>query len=134
MGLIDRAAQHRDPEATGHVDDPTARDQLVTALVNDALVLLAALDVDTITRAGGKPAEAIALLLLVAGQAVEPAEGSDGTEGRWPIARATPPHRVISTVDPDTRHAHKNPGTPPGRVQGTRRRRARHRSDHRSVS
>ena len=46
-------------------------------------------------------------MALVAGQDVEPAEGSDGTDGRWRIARTTAPDRVISTVDPDTRHAHK---------------------------
>jgi IS5 family transposase len=89
-------------------DDPAARDELVTALVNDALALLAALDVEQITQGGGKPAEAVALLALVAGQDVEPAEGSDGTDGRWRIARKTAPDRVISTVDPDTRHAHKS--------------------------
>ena len=88
-------------------DDPAARDELVSALVGDALALLAALDVDAIPQAGGKPAEAVALLALVAGQDVEPAEDSDGTDGRWRIARATAPDRVISTVDPDTRHAHK---------------------------
>lgn len=88
-------------------DDPAARDELVSALVGDALALLAALDVDAITRAGGKPAEAIALLALVAGQDVEPAADSDGTDGRWRIARVTAPDRVISTVDPEARHAHK---------------------------
>ena len=88
-------------------DDEAAREELVTALVNDALALLAALDLDALTKAGGKPAEAVALLGLVAGQDVEPAEGSDGTDGRWRIARRTAPDRMISTVDPDTRHAHK---------------------------
>src|SRR5215210_3126057 len=88
-------------------DDPTARDELVTALVGDALALLAVLDVDAITRGGGTPAEALALLALVAGQDVEPADGSDGTDGRWRIARQTAPDRMISTVDPDARHAHK---------------------------
>jgi hypothetical protein len=88
-------------------DDPTARDELVTALVNDALALLAALDVGAIEKAGGKPADAVALLALVAGQDVEPVEDSDGTDGRWRIARATAPDRMISTVDPDARHAHK---------------------------
>ena len=88
-------------------DDPAARDELVTALVNDALALLAALDVEAIEQAGGKPAEAVALLALVAGQDVEPAEDSDGTDGRWRIARATAPDRMISTVDPEARHAHK---------------------------
>lgn len=88
-------------------DDEAAREELVTALVNDALALLDALDLPAIEKAGGKPAEAVALLALVAGQDVEPAEGSDGTDGRWRIARATAPDRVISTVDPDARHAHK---------------------------
>jgi IS5 family transposase len=38
-------------------------------------------------------------LALVAGQHVEPTEGSDGTDGRWRIARKVAPDRVISTVD-----------------------------------
>jgi IS5 family transposase len=88
-------------------DDEAAREGLVTALVNDALALLAALDVEQLAEAGGRPAEAVALLALVAGQDVEPADGSDGTDGRWRIACATAPDRMISTVDPDTRHAHK---------------------------
>ena len=100
-------------------DDEAAREELVTALVNDALALLAALDAThhdeagdpaglrVLSQAGGKPAEAVALLALVAGQDVEPAEGSDGTDGRWRIARKTAPDRMISTVDPDARHAHK---------------------------
>ena len=53
------------------------------------------------------PPRRSALLALVAGQDVEPAEGSDGTDGRWRIARKVAPDRVISTVDPETRHAHK---------------------------
>ena len=50
-------------------------------------------------------ADALGLLALVAGQDVEPAEDSDGTDGRWRIARKVAPDRVISTVDP-------RPGTP----------------------
>lgn len=88
-------------------DDPAAREELVSALVNDALTLLAALDLEKIEQAGGKPAEAVALLALVAGQDVEPVEDSDGTDGRWRIARKTAPDRMISTVDPESRHAHK---------------------------
>ena len=88
-------------------DDRQARDELVTALVNDALALLDGLDTEAITAQGGKPAETIALLALVAGQDVEPADDSDGTDGRWRIARKVAPDRVISTVDPDARHAHK---------------------------
>lgn len=49
----------------------------------------------------------VALLAMVAGQDVEPAEGSDGTDGRWRIARKVAYDRVISTVDPETRRAHK---------------------------
>ena len=47
------------------------------------------------------------MLALVAGQDVEPAEGSDGTDGRWRIARRVAPERVISTVDTQARHVHK---------------------------
>ncbi len=88
-------------------DDPAAREELVSGLVNDALALLDALDLEAIEAGGGKAAEAVALLALVAGQDVEPAEDSDGTDGRWRIARKVAPDRMISTVDPDTRHAHK---------------------------
>jgi len=89
-------------------DDPVARDELVSALVTDALALLAVLDVEGIQAEGGEPAQAVALLALVAGQDVEPAEGSDGTDGRWRIAHRVAPDRVISVVDPDARHAHKS--------------------------
>jgi hypothetical protein len=49
------------------------------------------------------------LLALVAGQDVEPADGSDGTDGRWRIARRVAPDRVISTVDTEARHTRKSP-------------------------
>jgi hypothetical protein len=49
----------------------------------------------------------VALLAVVAGQDVEPAEGSDGTDGRWRIARTVAEDRIISTVDPEARHVHK---------------------------
>ena len=52
---------------------------------------------------------ALGLLALVAGQDVEPAEGSDGTDGRWRIARKVAQDRVISTVDPEARHTRKSP-------------------------
>ena len=88
-------------------DEPGAKDALVSALVNDANALLEALaGIDE----GGEPvAAALALLALVAGQDVEPAEGSDGTDGRWRIARKVAPDRVISTVDQDARHTRKSP-------------------------
>ncbi len=91
-------------------DDPAARDELVSALVNDALAVLAGIEERHPHGAGldARAAEAVALLALVAGQDVEPAEGSDGTDGRWRIARQVAPDRMISTVDPDARHAHKS--------------------------
>lgn len=49
-----------------------------------------------------------ALLARLAGQDVEPAEGSDGTDGRWRIARRVARGRTISVVDPQARHAHKS--------------------------
>ena len=51
----------------------------------------------------------MALLALVAGQDVEPAEGSDGRDGRWRIARKVAEDRTISTVDPEARHTRKSP-------------------------
>jgi len=85
-------------------DDPAARELLVDALVGDAHRLLGhLLDQELDAPA----ADAVALLALVAGQDVEPAEDSDGTDGRWRIARRVAPDRVISTVDPEARHAHK---------------------------
>ena len=82
-------------------NDPVARDALVTRLVNDAHTVLAAIDgVDL----DDDQQQLAALLALVAGQDVEPGE----VEGTWKIERNVAKHRVISTVDPDTRHMHKN--------------------------
>lgn len=85
-------------------DDKAARDVLVSALVNDALIVV---DAFTGAQLDEPAAQALALLALVAGQDVEPAEGSDGTDGRWRIARRVAPERVISVVDPQARHVHK---------------------------
>jgi hypothetical protein len=52
---------------------------------------------------------ALTMLALVAGQDVEPAEDSDGTDGRWRIARKVAPDRVISQVDTEARHTRKSP-------------------------
>jgi IS5 family transposase len=87
-------------------DDPAAKEALVSALVNDANAVVAALDADGLDE---RAASALALLALVAGQDVEPAEGSDGRDGRWRIARKVAEGRVISIVDPDARHTRKSP-------------------------
>lgn len=81
-------------------DDSDAREQLITALVGDALALLSVVDGLDLS---GEAADAVGLLALVAGQDVEPGDGS----GSWRIARSTAPDRVISTVDPESRHIHK---------------------------
>src|SRR4051812_20867775 len=85
-------------------DDAEARAALVDALVTDAHRVLGHLPEQPL---GPPAAAAVALLALVAGQDVEPAAGGDGTDGRWQIARKVAADRVISTVDPDARHAHK---------------------------
>lgn len=81
-------------------DDPDGLDALITALVNDALATLAALDGVDLDRA---QAEAVGLLALVAGQDVEPGDG----EGTWRIIPRTTPGRMVSVVDPESRHIHK---------------------------
>lgn len=79
-------------------DDPAARDELITGLVNDALAILAALD--------EQQRQLVALLALVAGQDVEP--DPERGEGAWCIVRGVASERVISTVDPESRHMHKS--------------------------
>src|SRR5215218_328281 len=89
-------------------DDEAARAALVDGLVRDARAVLAAIAAgDPPTE--GAAADAVGLLALVAGQDVEhvPDPDDPGGGGRWRIARAVAENRVISTVDPDARHAHK---------------------------
>lgn len=84
-------------------NDPEARKQLVSGLVNDALAVLVAvdgLDLDETDH------QMVALLALVAGQDVEP--DPDGPPGSWRIAKGTVKDRMISTVDPESRHMHKS--------------------------
>lgn len=81
-------------------DDPADVDRVVSELVDDANELVWAAEDLHLDEA---QADAVALLALVAGQDVEPAGGP----GRWRIARGTAPDRVISTVDPESRHTHK---------------------------
>ena len=78
-------------------DDREARAVLVDALVRDALALL---DVVSTWELDEAAARTMALLALIAGQDVEPAPGSDGTDGRWQIARNVAQDRVISVVGP----------------------------------
>jgi hypothetical protein len=66
-------------------------DRLVDALVTDAHRLLEQLGEQ---EPGSGAGQAVALLALVAGQDVEPAEDSDGTDGRWRIARGVTHDRV----------------------------------------
>ena len=86
--------------------DPAAKEALVSALVNDANALVAAFGDAGLEE---EAASTLGLLALVAGQDVEPAEGSDGMDGRWRIARKVAEDRVISTVDPEARHTRKSP-------------------------
>lgn len=82
-------------------DDPLAKQALITGLVNDATAIIAALEGVELNR---DQADAVGLLALVAGQDVEPGE----VEGTWRIAQRVAPDRVVSTVDPESRHMHKS--------------------------
>ncbi len=101
---------------------------LVDALVGDAHRLLGHLPEQELDPAGGRGGGAAGAGRRAGRRA---GRGSDGTDGRWRIARRVAADRVISTVDPEARHAHKTVHPPPGRVQGPRGGRARHRPDHR---
>ncbi len=82
-------------------NDPDARNELVSRLVNDALMLVDAVDG---VELDDNQAQLVGLLGLVAGQDVEPGD-EDGT---WRIERGVTKHRVIFTVDPESRHMHKS--------------------------
>lgn len=82
-------------------DDPDAKAALVSGLVGDARAIIDALDGVALDET---QADAVGLLALVAGQDVEPGD-QDGT---WRIAQRVAPDRVISTVDPQSRHMHKS--------------------------
>jgi len=80
-------------------DDPDARVAMVDALARDGMALLVVLDgreVDAAVAAAG------ALLATVLGQDLDRDEA-----GVFRIARRVAKDRVISTVDPETRHGHK---------------------------
>ncbi len=81
--------------------DPADIDRVVSELVDDANELVwAGQELDGLSQ---DQTDALALLALVAGQDVEPGE----RPGQWRIATRTAPDRVISVVDPETRHVHK---------------------------
>jgi IS5 family transposase len=82
-------------------DDPIAKQALITGLVNDALSIIDALDGIALSA---EQADAVGLLALIAGQDVEPGDG----DGTWRIAQRVAPDRIISTVDPESRHMHKS--------------------------
>jgi IS5 family transposase len=82
-------------------DDPEAKTALVSALVADARAIIAALEG---VELSDEQTDAVGLLALVAGQDVEPGDA----EGTWRIAQRVAPDRVISTVDPESRHMHKS--------------------------
>ncbi len=85
-------------------NDEQARASLVDALVTDTLNVLGQLPEQ---KLGEQAANAVGILALVAGQDVEPADASDGRDGRWRVTRGTAHDRMISTVDPESRHVHK---------------------------
>jgi hypothetical protein len=80
-------------------DDRSAREELIDSRARDGYALLALLD----GRELAEPVtEAATLLATVLGQDLE-----TGEDGVFRIARRVAKDRVISTVDPDTRHGHK---------------------------
>jgi transposase len=81
--------------------DQSARNALVTGLVNDAEAVLAAAEAAPLSQAAN---DDVGLLGLIAGQDVEPGE----QEGTWRIAKKVAKDRVISTVDVEARHGHKS--------------------------
>jgi hypothetical protein len=85
-------------------NDAAARAVLADGLVIDAVRLLGHLPEQEL---GDEAANAVGILALVAGQDVEPAEDSDGRNGRRRIARGTAENRMVSTVDPEARHVRK---------------------------
>jgi hypothetical protein len=80
-------------------DDPTAREQLVAALAADGYACLGVLDGRDLPP---EVAQAAELLATVLGQDLEADD-----DGRFRIARKVARDRMVSTVDPDTRHGHK---------------------------
>jgi len=106
---LHRAADTPEPDLGYFV--ASTKQNLVSDLVTDAVAVLGELCGEEAPQREQAAADALGLLALVAGQDVEPADGSDGTDGRWRIARRVAPDRVISTVDPEARHTRKSKST-----------------------
>lgn len=81
-------------------DDRAAREELIDSRARDGFAVLALLDGRELAEA---VEQAATLLATVLGQDLE--QGSDKV---FRIARRVAKDRVISTVDPDTRHGHKS--------------------------
>ena len=80
-------------------DDKVAREELIDALTRDANAVLLALDQQALSADATK---AMTLLATVVGQDIEA-----GADGIFRIVRGVAPDRVISIVDPESRHGHK---------------------------
>src|SRR2546425_1454374 len=80
-------------------DDVQARDELVDSRAKDAFACLGILDGRQLSV---ELTQAATLVATVVGQDLE-----QGDDGVFRIARRVAPDRVISTVDPETRHGHK---------------------------
>ncbi len=80
-------------------DDAPAREVLLDELARDAYAILAQFDGQT---ASSELQQAVQLLATVVGQDIEQRE-----DGVFRIVRGVAKDRVISTVDPETRHGHK---------------------------
>ena len=81
-------------------DDRAAKEELVDALVRDALAVLDVLDGVELTAS---EADAVEVLAVVAGQDVDRDD-----DGRFKIVQGVARDRMISTVDPEARHGHKS--------------------------
>jgi hypothetical protein len=79
-------------------DDEAARESLIDGLVKDAHAVLLMLDGLELTE---PLKQAVTLLATVVGQDIEE------REGLFRIARRVAPDRMISVVDPESRHGHK---------------------------
>ena len=93
-------------------DDERAREALIDAVAKDGRAILAHFDAE---RLEGPLAEAATLLATVLGQDLDVDD-----DGVFRIARRVAPDRVISTVDPETRHGHKTSGRASTATRATR--------------